>query len=89
MLREIENLHKESLSWKRMEAMGLEYRYGSQYLQKKISKNEMIEKINTETWHYAKRQKTWFKRDQNIIWINPLKKSDTIKALQEAQNFLK
>lgn len=88
MLKEIENLHKNGLSWKRMEALGLEYRYGALYLQKKISKNEMIEKINTETWHYAKRQKTWFKRDPNIIWIDPTKKNDKNLALSAIQKFL-
>ena len=89
MLKEIENLHKAGLSWKRMEALGLEYRYGAQYLQKKISRDDMIEKINTETWHYAKRQKTWFKRDLNTIWINPTKKSEEAKALKEIKKFLK
>ena len=89
MLEEIENLHKAGLSWKRMEALGLEYRYGAMYLQDKISKDEMIEKINTETWHYARRQKTWFKRDVNTIWINPTKKSEETKALKEIKRFLK
>ena len=98
MLREMENLHKAGLSWKRMESLGLEYRYGALYLQKiknlpsqmlQQAKDEMIEKINTKTWHYAKRQKTWFKRDQNTIWINPLKKSDKAKALKEVKKFLK
>lgn len=98
MLKEMENLHKDGLSWKRMESLGLEYRYGALYLQKiknlplqmlQQAKDEMIEKINTETWHYAKRQKTWFKRDLNTIWINPLKKSDKAKALKEVKKFLR
>lgn len=89
MLKEIENLHKNGLSWKRMEALGLEYRFGALYLQNKISKDEMIDRINTESWHYAKRQKTWFKRDQNIIWINPTKKREKTKAIKELKRFLK
>jgi tRNA dimethylallyltransferase len=70
MLREIKKLHESGVSWKRMEMLGLEYRYGALYLQSKISKQEMIEKLNTEIWHYAKRQKTWFKRDKNTNWID-------------------
>jgi len=89
MLKEIENLHKKGLSWKRMEALGLEYRYGALYLQNKITKKEMIEKLNTETWHYAKRQKTWFKRDKDTIWIDPTKLSDKKKILNKIQKFLK
>ena len=73
MLKEIENLHKSGVSWKRMNELGLEYRYGALYLQGKITKKEMIEKLNIESWHYAKRQKTWFKRDKDIIWIDPRK----------------
>lgn len=73
MLREIKKLHDKGVTWKRMHDLGLEYRYGALYLQKKISKAEMIEKLNTEIWHYAKRQKTWFKRDKDTIWIDPRK----------------
>jgi tRNA dimethylallyltransferase len=88
MIKEIENLHKDGVSWKRMNDLGLEYRYASLYLQGKLKKEEMIEKLNTETWHYAKRQKTWFKRDLNTIWINPTKKSEKAKALKEIKRFL-
>jgi tRNA dimethylallyltransferase len=89
MIKEIENLHKNGLSWKRMYSLGLEYRYVSIYLQGKLSKEVMIEKLNTEIWHFAKRQKTWFKRDPNTLWINPLKKSEKIKAFSEVKKFLK
>lgn len=71
MLREMKNLHTSGVSWKRMEMLGLEYRYGALHLQGKVTKQQMIEKLNTEIWHYAKRQKTWFKRDKSIVWIDP------------------
>jgi len=53
------------------------------------AKNEMMEKLNTEIWHFAKRQKTWFKRDTNILWIDPRKKTEKNKALKEIKRFLK
>lgn len=62
MIEEVYDLHKKGLTWKRMEALGLEYRYVSLFLQKKITKKEMLEKLNFEIWHYAKRQRTWFKK---------------------------
>lgn len=71
MIAEAKRLHKSGLSWKRMFDLGLEYRYLSMFLQNKISKQDFIEKLNTEIWHYAKRQKTWFKRDKNIRWFDP------------------
>ncbi len=89
MIKEVQGLHDSGLSWKKMESFGLEYRYISLYLQNKITKNEMLEKLNTETWHYAKRQNTWFKRDPNTIWVNPLKNSEKSKVLKEIENFLK
>jgi tRNA dimethylallyltransferase len=89
MIREVQNLHKKGLSWKRMYQLGLEYRYISIYLQNKLTKIEMIEKLNTEIWHFAKRQKTWFKRDPNITWIDPRKKKDKNTALKKINEFLK
>lgn len=73
MLDEAKNLHKKRLSWKRMEALGLEYRFMAQYLQGKISREEMCVQIRLKSQQFAKRQMTWFKRDKNIYWINPMK----------------
>jgi tRNA dimethylallyltransferase len=76
MLREIENLHKNKLSWRRMEELGLEYRYLALYFQNKITKKEMLIKLNSEIYHYAKRQMTWFKRDKDIKWFDVSQKLD-------------
>lgn len=69
MIQEAERLHKKGLSWKRMEELGLEYRHLALYLQKKISKQEMMAQLNIAIRQYAKRQMVWFKRDERIIWI--------------------
>ena len=84
MIEEIKNLHKKGLSWKRMEEMGLEYRYVAQYLQKKISKEEMLRKLNSEIYKYAKRQTTWFKRDPKIKWFDASKAHSVKLALTSA-----
>lgn len=81
MLAEAKKLHKQGLSWRRMEELGLEYRYQALYLQNKISKQEMLEKINTESFKYAKRQMTWFKRDKEVQWFNSLDKDLIEKIL--------
>lgn len=62
MIEEVEALHRKGLSWERMEEFGLEYRYVSRFLRNLITKEEMIEKLKNEIWHYAKRQILWFKR---------------------------
>ena len=69
MVAEARRLHERVLSWKRMEELGLEYRYLAQYLRGKISKDEMIEQLNTAIWRYARRQRIWFKRDKRIKWF--------------------
>lgn len=90
MIKEVKNLHgKENISWKRLENFGLEYRYCALFLQGKISKEVMIEKLNTEIWHYAKRQKTWFKRDANTLWIDPREIHEKALALKKIKDFLK
>jgi len=40
------------------------------YFDEKISKEKVIENIQQNTRHYAKRQMTWFKRDPSITWFN-------------------
>jgi len=49
---------------------GLGYKEVVQYLDGNYSKEEMIEKIKQETRRYAKRQMTWFKKNENIIWLD-------------------
>ena len=71
MVEEAENLRKKGLSWKRMEELGLEYRFLARYLRKKISKEEMTAQLETAINQYAKRQMTWFKRDKTIHWVSP------------------
>ena len=88
MIKEIKELHQNGVSWKKLESFGLEYRYVSYYLQGKMTKSEMIEKLYSAIWHFTKRQNTWFKRDKEIVWINPSKKREIITAQKEIKNFL-
>jgi len=68
MIAESKKLHKQGLSWKRMENLGLEYRYMARYLNGQITLDQMIEQLNAKIWQYARRQKTWFKRNKKIQW---------------------
>jgi len=84
MVKEIINLKKSGLSWKRLEDFGLEYRYVAYYLQNKLSYNEMVGKLQKEIEHYAKRQMTWFKKDKRIRWITDLRQAT--KLIKEFLN---
>ncbi|KND47747.1 MAG: tRNA dimethylallyltransferase [Parcubacteria bacterium C7867-006] len=71
MMKEAEKIHKNGLSWKRMRELGLEYRYLADFLEKIIDQKELINKLDSEIYHYSKRQMTWFKKDKKIKWFNP------------------
>lgn len=70
MVKEAKDLHKDGLSWERMHELGLEYRFLAHYLSGDIKKDEMLEKLESSIWQYAKRQKTWFKKEKDIKWFD-------------------
>lgn len=88
MLAEVQRLHKQGVSWSTLENFGLEYRFIAQYLQNKISKEQMRKLLLFAVWHYAKRQRTWFKRNKEIIWLDPNKKATAAKAVAVSKKFL-
>lgn len=78
MVTEIKRLRQKGVSWKRLEEFGLEYRYVSRYVRGLIDYETMIEQLKTEIHHFAKRQLTWFRRNQDIFWIDSLKTADKL-----------
>ena len=71
MIEEVIDLVDNGISHKKLESFGLEYRYISFYLQKKITKDEMIEKLNIAIHQFSKRQMTFFRNiEKNGIKIN-------------------
>lgn len=68
MLKEVQLLHRHGVSWKRLETFGLEYRWLALHLQMKVSKRHMLEKLESDIWHYARRQMTYWRRNKDITW---------------------
>ena len=83
MIEEVQNLHTQGLSYERMEALGLEYRYIAEFLQGKISQDEMMAQIETKSMQYAKRQMTWLKRNQEIKWFESGDRNEIEKIVEE------
>ena len=69
MANEVKKLHKQGISWERLEELGLEYKYVALYLQNKMNEKTMLETLKTKINQYAKRQMTWFKKTPNVNWI--------------------
>lgn len=63
---------------------GIGYQEIIQYLQGKITLEESIQQIKFHTHQYARRQITWFKKDQKIKWVKNL-----IEAREIIKDFLK
>ena len=74
LINEVKTLLELGLTHQRLEFLGLEYKFVSLYLQNKISKNELVEQLQTAIFQYAKRQMTWFRKMEKegvkINWIN-------------------
>ena len=82
MVREAMTLHKRGLSYKRMESLGLEYRSLALFLQKKITRKELEEKIVRDSFNYAKRQITYWKRNRDIKWFKPAQMKNILKIVR-------
>ncbi|HUD02981.1 MAG TPA: tRNA (adenosine(37)-N6)-dimethylallyltransferase MiaA [Candidatus Paceibacterota bacterium] len=88
MVAEAKKLHAGGLSYKRMEALGLEYRYLARILKSrrapsadKAAEGALLQKLEREIMHYAKRQLRWFKRNPSIVWVK--NKSEALKLSKE------
>jgi tRNA dimethylallyltransferase len=53
------------------------------YINGALSLADAIAEIKLNTWHYAKRQMTWFKKDKAVQWVN-----DPAEALLACKVFL-
>jgi len=60
VIEETKKLHNErGVSWERLDSFGLEYRYAARFLQEKLTREEMRDRLIAATWRYAKRQLAW------------------------------
>lgn len=84
MLEEVQSIHDSGISWERLEKLGLEYRFCSEFLQGKIaSKEELFEDLFIAIRQFAKRQETWFrmmeKKGVEIHWLDAGSKAERIE----------
>ena len=95
MVQETRNLLMQGISHERLEALGLEYRLTSLWLQGKFSSEaEMTQRLKYACHDFARRQLTWFRRDKRIIWIDGIEGDEENKEVLGAadniiQEFLK
>jgi tRNA dimethylallyltransferase len=49
----------------------LGYRHMGAYLRGEVDRDEALGAMIVDTCRYAKRQRTWFRRDGNVVWFGP------------------
>lgn len=89
MIEEIKNLLSKGVDKEFLKSLGLEAKFIIRYLDGEFSNyEEFFELLFTEERHFAKRQRTWYRKEQNIIWING-NENVVEKASSLVENFLK
>ncbi len=89
MIDEAKKLRKDGLSFNKLERFGLEYKHLSFYLQNKISREDLVDKLFIAICQFSKRQMSWFRRWEKlgakINWIKNWRdlKSSVSKYLSE------
>lgn len=85
LVDEVENLKNAGVDERYTSMQAIGYKEVLLYLKGNLSYDEMSELIKKATRNYAKRQNTWFKREQNTTWIEPgdAKISEIIKKTME------
>jgi tRNA dimethylallyltransferase len=70
MVEEVKRLKDEGATEQFLEGLGLEYRYTNRYLNGVYSYEDYRAELLKEIRHFAKRQITWFKKEQNAVWLD-------------------
>lgn len=88
MVQEVQGLLEHGVMHERLEALGLEYRYVSRWLRGEFaSEAQMTERLKYAIHDFTRRQLTWFRKDERIVWIEG---SDTMEeeAARRVKEFL-
>ena len=67
---------------------GLGYKEILDYLDGKNSLEEAVTILKRDTRHFAKRQLTWFRHMDGVVWLDASAPDVTARAVQLTQEFL-
>lgn len=70
MVQEVQGLMDQGVSTEFLMKLGLEYRYLTRYLLGEISYPQMVEELGNAIKKFAKRQMTWFRKEENLHWLD-------------------
>lgn len=70
LIEEVKSLLAEGVSPATVSMQGLGYKEIVAYLNGECTLAEAVYVLKRDTRHFAKRQITWFKREEDVIWLN-------------------
>ena len=70
LIDEVKSLCEKGYTQSMLSMQGIGYKEIIAYLNGEVSLDEAIYNIKIGTRHYAKRQMTWFNKDERVNWIN-------------------
>jgi tRNA dimethylallyltransferase len=71
MIGEVRDLLSQGVSYERLEALGLEYRFVARFLRGGYAgEEELFDELSRAIYRFAMRQLAWFRRDKSILWLD-------------------
>ena len=82
LIKEVELLLEMGVSPQAQAMQAIGYKEIIPLIQKQCSKDEVIAQLKLNTRHYAKRQLTWMRREEDVLWLNADQPDAGMKAIQ-------
>ena len=89
LVEEIQNLLNSGIPTKCTAMQAIGYKEFVAALNGQGSIEEAADEVRKSSRHYAKRQLTWFRRNQNIHWLTRNSGEDSEEILQRARRFIR
>ena len=70
MIEEVKGLMDAGVSTEFLTKLGLEYRYLTEYLLGQWTYDQMLDELSRAIKRFAKRQMTWFRKEENLHWLD-------------------
>jgi len=84
VVKETKGLLEKGYDFSQPAFSALGYHHLRDYIKGRITLKQALEKMETDTKKFAKRQMTWFKRDKRVHWVSRLNEAEEL-----IKNFLK
>lgn len=82
-VKEVAMLKKNYENWSKTALQAIGYKDVIMYLDGEIPLDKAIFMIKQKTRNFAKRQITWFKKENDVVWFNTENLNDVLPAIEE------